>query len=155
MPGELEFGRVQRGVRFDESVLLSFDDFLPRQTGDVVELRAHQDDALLALQRIRDEGKTIALVDHATGAGKTVTAISDARRLGGRTLWLVHRRNLVAQTHKEFQKLWPEAETGRYYGGTHETEADNLVAAIQSVADHRKILAASISNDEPLPFPME
>jgi hypothetical protein len=32
--------------------------------------------------------------------------------------------------------LWPEVETGRYFGGTHETEADNLVAAIQSIADH-------------------
>src|SRR5262249_28450275 len=112
--------------------LLAFDDFLPRQAGEVMELRAHQDDALLALQRLRDEGKTIALLDHATGGGKTVTATADARRRGGRTLWLVHRRNLVAQTHKEFQTRWPEAETGRYVGGTHETESDNLVAAIQS-----------------------
>ncbi len=115
--------------------LLSFDDFLPRQTGDVVELRAHQEDALLALQQMRDDGKTIALLDHATGAGKTITAITDARRLGGRTLWLVHTRNLVDQTWSEFQKLWPEAETGRYYGGAHEAEADNLVGSIQSVAD--------------------
>src|SRR6202011_6012097 len=88
--------------------LLSFDDFLPRQTGEIVALRAHQDDALLGLQRMRDEGKTIALLDHATGAGKTVTAVTDARRLGGRTLWLIHTRNLVGQTRKEFQKLWPE-----------------------------------------------
>jgi superfamily II DNA or RNA helicase len=116
--------------------ILAFDDFLPRQAGEVVQLRAHQDDALLALQRMRDEGKTIALLEHATGAGKTVTAITDARRLGGRTLWLVHRRDLVAQTQREFQRLWPEAVTGRYYGGAHEAEADNLVAAIQSVADH-------------------
>jgi superfamily II DNA or RNA helicase len=115
--------------------LLSLDDFLPRQEGEVLQLRAHQDDALAALERMRDEGKTIALMDHATGAGKTVTAIADARRLGGRTLWLVHRRDLVAQTHKEFRRLWPEAVTGRYYGGAHETDADNLVAAIQSVAD--------------------
>jgi superfamily II DNA or RNA helicase len=116
--------------------LLSFDDFLPRQAGEVVELRAHQDDALLALQRMREEGKTIALLDHATGAGKTVTAIADARRLGGRTLWLIHTRNLVGQTHKQFQNLWPEVETGRYFGGAHETEAYNLVGSIQSVAEH-------------------
>jgi superfamily II DNA or RNA helicase len=116
--------------------LLSFDDFLPRQTGEVMELRAHQDDALLALQRMRDEGKTIALLDHATGAGKTVTAITDACRLGGRMLWLVHTRNLVSQTYKEFQRLCPEVETGRYFAGAHETEAYNLVGSIQSVADH-------------------
>jgi superfamily II DNA or RNA helicase len=115
---------------------LSFDDFLPRQAGDVVELREHQDEALLALQRLRAEGKTIALVDHATGAGKTVTGITDARRLGGRTLWLVHKRDLVAQTCEKFQQFWPEVETGRYYGGTHETDAYNLVGSIQSVAEH-------------------
>jgi superfamily II DNA or RNA helicase len=124
--------------RFLEKVpgLISFDDFLPRQTGEVLQLRAHQDDALAALERMRAEGKTIALLEHATGAGKTVTAIADARRLGARTLWLVHRRDLVNQAHQEFQKLWPEAETGRYYGGASETDADNLVASIQSVAEH-------------------
>jgi superfamily II DNA or RNA helicase len=118
------------------SGLLSFDDFLPRQAGEVLELRAHQDDALAALQRLRDAGRTIALLEHATGAGKTVTAIADARRLGGRTLWLVHKRNLVAQAHGQFKKLWPEVESGRYYGGTHDTEAYNLAASIQSIADH-------------------
>ena len=118
------------------SGFLSFDDFLPRQLGEIVELREHQDDALLALQRMRDEGKTIALLEHATGAGKTVTAIADARRLGWRTLWVVHRRNLVDQTHREFEKLWPEAEAGRFYGGIRELDADNLVAAVPSIAKH-------------------
>src|SRR5262245_33838138 len=83
---------------------LPFDDFLPRQAGEVLELREHQEAALLALERMRTEGKTIALLEHATGAGKTVTAIADARRLGGRTLWLVHRRDLVAQTQGAFQE---------------------------------------------------
>lgn len=116
--------------------LLSFDEFLPCQGGEVLELREHQEDALLALERMRAEGKTIGLLEHATGAGKTMTAIADARRLEGPTLWLVHRRDLVAQTHREFQRLWPEAATGRFYGGEHETEADNLVGIIQSVAEH-------------------
>jgi superfamily II DNA or RNA helicase len=115
---------------------ISFDDFLPRQTGEVLKLREHQDEAHLALQQTRDTGKTIALLEHATGSGKTVTAIADARRLGGRTLWVVHRRNLVEQTHKEFEKAWPEAETGRFYGGIRELDAYNLVAAVQSLAAH-------------------
>ena len=115
--------------------LLSFDEFMPRQTGEWIELREHQEDALLALERMRAEKKTIALLEHATGAGKTVTAITDARRMGGRTLWLVHRRDLVTQTQAEFQRLWPEVITGRYYAGTHETSTYNLVAGIQSVAD--------------------
>ncbi len=115
---------------------LSFDDFLPRQTGEVLQLREHQDDALLALEQMRAEGKTIALLEHATGSGKTATAITDARRLGGRTLWLVHLRGLVTQTQREFQKFWPEVETGRFFGGTHEEDSHNLVAAVQSIAQH-------------------
>jgi superfamily II DNA or RNA helicase len=115
---------------------VSFDDFLPRQTGEVLKLREHQDDALLALERMRAAGKTIALLEHATGAGKTVTAIADARRLGGRTLWVVHRRSLVTQTHRQFETLWPQADTGRFAGGIRELEADNLVAAVQSLAGH-------------------
>ena len=66
--------------------LLTFDGFLPKQHGEVLELRPHQDEALEALAQLRSEGNTIALVTHAQGAGKTVTAITDARRLGGRTL---------------------------------------------------------------------
>src|SRR5262249_57218462 len=116
---------------------LCFDDLFPRQAGEILQLREHQEDALKALERMRSEGKTIALLEHATGAGKTVTAIADARRLGGRTLWLVHRRDLVTQTAREFQRLWPEAETGLYYGGTHETDTDQLVAAIHSMTAHR------------------
>ncbi len=78
-----EFERVKEQLAlFLERLpgLVSFDDFLSRQAGEVVELRAHQDDALLALQRMRDEGKTIALLDHATGAGKTVTKPSPTAR---------------------------------------------------------------------------
>ena len=49
---------------------LSFDDFLPRQEGEVVELKEHQDEALQALATLRNAGKTIALLEHATGVGE-------------------------------------------------------------------------------------
>src|SRR5262245_21572358 len=87
--------------------LLTFDDFLPKQHGDVIERRPHQEEALASLERFRSEGKTIALVTHAQGAGKTVTAISDARRLGGRTLFVVHTKELVHQAKQRFTELWP------------------------------------------------
>lgn len=114
---------------------LPFDDFLPRQAGERLALREHQEGALAALGRMRAEGKTIALLEHATGAGKTVTAIADARRLGGRTLWIVHRLDLVTQAHREFKAHWPEEETGRFYAGRREADAHNVVAAIQSVSE--------------------
>jgi superfamily II DNA or RNA helicase len=116
--------------------LLSFDEFLPRQRGEVLELRPHQEDALAALARLRSEGKTIALLPHAQGSGKTVTAIMDARRMGGRTLFLAHTRDLVVQAYDNFRRLWPERSAGLYFGGVHETEVDNIAGSIQSVADN-------------------
>ena len=116
--------------------LLAFDDFLPKQQGEVLELREHQEEALAALARLRGEGKTIALLPHAQGAGKTVTAILDARRLGGRALYVVHTRDLVTQAYDKFRELWPEASTGLFFEGVHDTDAHNLVGSVQSVAKH-------------------
>jgi superfamily II DNA or RNA helicase len=115
--------------------LLSFEDFLPKQRGEVLELRAHQEEALASLDRMRSEGKTIALLPHAQGAGKTVTAIFDARRVGGRTLFLVHTRELVTQAYEKFRELWPEPTTGLYFGGVYESDKHNVIGTIQSVSD--------------------
>jgi superfamily II DNA or RNA helicase len=116
--------------------LLSFDDFLPRQQGAILELRPHQEEALESLARLRAEGNTIALVIHAQGAGKTVTAITDARRLGGRTLYVVHTSDLVHQARKAFRKLWPEVTTGLFLADDRQTETHNVVGSVQSLARH-------------------
>ena len=53
--------------------------FLPKQLGAVLELREHQKDARNWLNEIRSEGKTIALLNLATGVGKTVIESSKPR----------------------------------------------------------------------------
>lgn len=123
---------------FLESIpgLLSFDDFLPKQTGDVFELREHQKAALDSLAQMRAEGKSIALLTHAQGAGKTIAAISDAKSIGGRTLFLAHRRELVDQAYDAFRELWPEVSTGRFMGDVRDYEEQNIAGSIQSVSEH-------------------
>jgi superfamily II DNA or RNA helicase len=116
--------------------LLAFEDFLPKQHGEVLELRPHQEAALEALARLRAEGNTIALLTHAQGAGKTVTSLTDARRLGGRTLFVVHTRDLAHQAVDQFRKHWPEVTTGLFMDDTHDEESHNLVGTVQSVAKH-------------------
>jgi very-short-patch-repair endonuclease len=116
--------------------LIAFDDFLPRQHGQVLELRPHQEEALEALAQLRLEGNTIALVTHAQGAGKTVTAISDARRLSRRTLFVAHTQPLVQQAQRQFRKLWPEVRTGLFLDEIHEPSSHNLAGTVQSVARH-------------------
>lgn len=126
------------------SAIVSFDDFLPRQHGGALELppdlelRPHQDEALQALARMRSEGRTIGLLYHAQGAGKTHVAVLDAKRLSGRTLFLAHRRELIRQARQRFEELWPEASVGLFAVGSREADAFNIVGSIQSVAQKIK-----------------
>ena len=114
--------------------LLEFDDFLPRQRGALIELRDHQEDALRSLDELRAAGNTIALLAHATGTGKTVTAIADAQRQGGRTLFVVHTKDLVEQAVGQFEELWPAVDCGRFLDVVHDTDQHVIVGTIQSVS---------------------
>lgn len=116
------------------SELAFFDEFLPKQQGGAIELRPHQEEALDALARLRAEGKTIALLTHAQGAGKTVVAVEDARRIGGRTLFVAHRRELVVQAFDTLTHLWPEAPCGLFLGEVRQHEAHNIAASVQSLS---------------------
>jgi superfamily II DNA or RNA helicase len=116
--------------------IFSFDDFLPKQGGAVVELRLHQQEALDSLAAMRASGKTIALLADAQGTGKTIAAIADAKRLGGRTLFVAHRRELVEQAYNTLKMLWPEASIGLYMADKRDREEHNVVASIQSLADN-------------------
>jgi superfamily II DNA or RNA helicase len=116
--------------------LLTFDEFLPKQRGEVLELRPHQEEALQALEQLRASGKTIALVTHAQSAGKTVTAITDAKQIGGRTLFVVHTKDLASQAREKFCEFWPEATTGLFLDEVRDTEEQNIVGTVQSLSRH-------------------
>jgi len=74
------------------------------------------------LEQLEALGVAADWVCHATGTGKTVTAVLDAKRLGGRTLFLAHTQELVEQAAKTFQALWPDAAVGRYLEDVKEPE---------------------------------
>ena len=87
------------------------EDYLPTQKakaldGTNLELKEHQKAALKALEAMRDNSETIALLYHATGTGKTTTAVLDAKRCGGRVLFIAHTQELVDQATKRFRELW-------------------------------------------------
>lgn len=110
------------------------EEYLPNQHGRVFELRDHQQEALDALQEMRDHHESIALLYHATGLGKTVTAVSDARRLGGRTLFLAHTKELVEQAAKQFQQNWPDVTTGVFMDTRRNLNTHIICGSIQSVS---------------------
>ena len=116
------------------------DDYLPSQrgktlNGEKLELKQHQQEALDSLRRMRENNETIALLHHATGTGKTVTAVTDAKLVGGRTLFVAHTQELVTQAAETFRKLWPEKNVGLYLEGRRE-EGYIICGTVQSIALH-------------------
>ncbi len=111
-------------------------DYLPRQKGEIFNLKDHQEAALQNLENMRESGETIALLYHATGAGKTVTAVSDAKQVGKRTLFLAHTKELVLQAQKTFKRLWSNVKTGVYMGEQKEKDAYVVCGSIQSVSQN-------------------
>ena len=117
------------------------EDYLPAQKakaldGANLELKEHQKAALKALEQMRDNSETIALLYHATGTGKTTTAVLDAKRCGGRVLFIAHTQELVDQAAKRFRELWTNTTVGRYCEVIKQPRAHVVCGSVQSVALH-------------------
>ena len=117
------------------------EDYLPTQKakaldGANLELKEHQKAALKALDQMRDNSETIALLYHATGTGKTTTAVLDAKRCGGRVLFIAHTQELVDQATKRFRELWTTTTVGRYCEAIKQPKAHVVCGSVQSIAIH-------------------
>jgi superfamily II DNA or RNA helicase len=113
-------------------------DYLPSQKGSTLELREHQEEAIESLKNLRAAGDTIALLYHATGTGKTVTAVEDAKAIGKRTLFIAHTKELITQANEKFKELWSDVSCGIYMGDIKEKEAHVVCASIQSISQNLK-----------------
>ena len=112
----------------------AFEADLPVQMGQTIELRDYQQEATENLQKMRENGKTIALLYNATGVGKTITAATDAKAVGGRTLFLVNALKLASQAKETFAKAWPEATLGEYTGSQKDMTQTVIFATVQSIS---------------------
>lgn len=112
----------------------AFEADLPVQMGQTIELRDYQQEATENLQKMREDGKTIALLYHATGVGKTITAATDAKAVGGRTLFLVNALKLASQAKETFAKVWPKATLGEYTGSQKGMTQTVIFATVQSIS---------------------
>ena len=70
------------------------------------------------------------------GTGKTVTAVSDAKSCGERTLFLAHTRELVTQARDTFEDIWPDKQAGLYVAENKDSNAYVVCGSIQSVAQN-------------------
>ena len=112
----------------------TFEADLPVQMGQTIELRDYQQEAIDNLKKMREDGKTIALLYHATGVGKTITAATDAKAVDGRTLFLVNALKLASQAKDTFAKVWPEATLGEYTGSQKDVSQTVIFATVQSIS---------------------
>lgn len=115
------------------------EDYLPTQRGqsfdgEKLELREYQQEALRNLQVMRENKESIALLYQATGTGKTITAVMDAKSVGGRTLFVAHTMELVNQAYQTFQALWKGASVGKFADSVKELDKDIVCGSIQSIA---------------------
>ena len=122
-----------------DTMFREVENYLPVQRGKALqgfdlELKEHQKQALDSLETMRSNHETIALLYHATGTGKTVTAVSDAKRMGGRTLFLAHTVELVEQAANTFRELWKSVNVGKYVDTIKQPNAHVVCGSIQSVA---------------------
>ncbi len=122
-----------------DTMFREVENYLPVQRGKALqgfdlELKEHQKQALDSLETMRLNHETIALLYHATGTGKTVTAVSDAKRMGGRTLFLAHTVELVEQAANTFRELWKSVTVGKYVDTIKQPNAHVVCGSIQSVA---------------------
>ncbi len=115
------------------------EDYLPTQQGKTIdgqklELREYQQETLDSLEKMRANKESIALLYHATGTGKTVTAVMDAKRCGGRVLFVAHTIQLVDQALTTFKNLWPNVSVGKFADNIKNTNSHIICASIQSIA---------------------
>lgn len=117
----------------------AIDDYLPTQKGDLLdgselENRDYQNEALDNLSKMREDKKTIGLLFHAVGTGKTVTSILDAKSFGGRTLFVAPGKKTANQAMNTFRRLWKDKTVGQFFEGVKETDCYNVCAVIDSLA---------------------
>ena len=123
----------------ENAAFKEIDDYLPVQrgkalSGEKLELREYQQEALANLKAMRERKETIALLYQATGTGKTVTAVLDAKGVAGKTLFVAHTIELVKQAYDTFKSLWQDTTVGKYSDNIKETGCNVICGSVQSVA---------------------
>lgn len=99
-----------------------------------------QNEALVALQRTRDEGNCRGLVVLATGLGKTwLSAFDVIQARASRVLFVAHREEILTQAANTYQRIRPEARIGFWKDSRKDSEFDILFASIQTIGQQRHL----------------
>lgn len=95
----------------------------------MIQLRPYQTEAI---DRFRSSPVQRGVIVLPTGCGKTIMGLSLAKQVGGRTLWLAHREELISQPIKSLRAVWPEMRPGVVKAERNEYARDFVFASIQT-----------------------
>ena len=88
-----------------------------------------QQKSLDATEYYRGVGLKKGVVILPTGMGKTIFAGLDAKRLNGKTLFVVHKNEILREAYEKFQQVWPEATKGFFDANEKDTDSQVIFAS--------------------------
>lgn len=88
-----------------------------------------QQTALDNMEFYRNNGNNKGVVLMPTGMGKTVLAALDAKRINGKTLFVVHRNDILQEAFHKFNEIWPESTKGFFNADEKNTTAQVIFAS--------------------------
>lgn len=97
-----------------------------------LEPRGPQVEALIELENSRRQGANRALVQAATGVGKTYLAAFDSRGYE-RVLFVAHREEILRQAEASFHRVRPGDSTGFFNQSEKNAAADLVFASVQTI----------------------
>lgn len=101
----------------------------------MLTLRPYQNEAIDAFQQYvakREDHGARGVVVFPTGCGKTIFGLSLAKAMGGRTLWIAHREELISQPIQALRQVWPEMKPGVVKAERNEWARDFVFASVQT-----------------------
>ncbi len=112
----------------------------------LIQPRGAQIEALYALADTRAEGAVKALVQAATGIGKTYLAAFDSLNFP-RVLFVAHREEILAQAQRSFLNVRPQASSGFFNQQEKNTQADLIFASVASLGKPKYLNEAYFAPD--------
>lgn len=88
-----------------------------------------QQKSLEACEYYRNTGLLKGVVILPTGMGKTIFAAIDAKRLNCRTLFVVHKNEILREAHEKFNFIWPGVEKGFFDANEKDTVSQVIFAS--------------------------
>ena len=120
-------------------------DRLPK-ADQAIEPRGVQIEALYALKDAREQGMEKALVQAATGIGKTYLAAFDSKAYA-RVLFLAHRKEILLQAAHSFHLIRPEDSSGFFDQDQKATDTQLLFASVATLGQSQYLNPACFAPD--------